>query len=105
VRDLEQTESQRAGEAGFYFWTFLLFVSFSSQSLLNSTTQLLARDRRAVAHGAQLGSGDLGGRSVYFRSTRKEQCYGLKCYRTNFHVFGIPKTWKWAAWFSNRKLS
>jgi hypothetical protein len=34
----------------------LLFVLFISQALLNSTPQLLARDRRAVA---QLGPGDL----------------------------------------------
>jgi hypothetical protein len=33
-----------------------LFVSFIAQALLNSTPQLLARDRRAVA---QLGPGDL----------------------------------------------
>jgi hypothetical protein len=31
----------------------------SAQALLNSTPQLLARDRRTVAQGAQLGSGDL----------------------------------------------
>jgi hypothetical protein len=30
-----------------------------AQALLNSTPQLLARDRRAVAQGAQLGPGDL----------------------------------------------
>jgi len=30
-----------------------------SQALLNSTPQLLARDRRAVAQGAQPGPGDL----------------------------------------------
>ena len=44
--------------------TFLLldfafcFVHLA-QALLNSTPQLLARDRRAVAQGAQLGPGDL----------------------------------------------
>jgi hypothetical protein len=44
----------------FYFWTFLLFVSFiPHRHFLNSTPQLLARDRRAVAQGAQLGLGDL----------------------------------------------
>jgi hypothetical protein len=37
----------------------LLFVLFISQALLNSTPQLLARDRRAVAQSAQLGPGDL----------------------------------------------
>jgi Pyridine nucleotide-disulphide oxidoreductase, dimerisation domain len=31
----------------------------SAQALLNSTPQLLARDRRAVAQGAQFGPGDL----------------------------------------------
>ena len=31
-----------------------------AQALLNSTPQLLARDRRTVAQGAQLGPGDLG---------------------------------------------
>ena len=31
-----------------------------TEALLNSTPQLLARDRRAVAQGAQLGPGDLG---------------------------------------------
>ena len=30
-----------------------------AQALLNSTPQLLARERRAVAQGAQFGSGDL----------------------------------------------
>jgi hypothetical protein len=33
----------------------LLFVSFIPHALLNSTPQLLARDRRAVAQSAQLG--------------------------------------------------
>jgi hypothetical protein len=38
----------------------LLFVFVHpAQTLLNSTPQLLARDRRAVAQGAQLGPGDL----------------------------------------------
>jgi hypothetical protein len=37
----------------------LLFVSFIPQALLNSTLQLLARERRAVAQGAELGPGDL----------------------------------------------
>jgi hypothetical protein len=44
--------------------TFTLdFLAFCfvhpAQALLNSTPQLLARDRRAVAQGAQLGPGDL----------------------------------------------
>jgi len=30
-----------------------------AQALLNSTPQLLARDRRAAAQGAELGPGDL----------------------------------------------
>jgi len=34
-----------------------------ARALLNSTPQLLARDRRAVAQGAQLGPGDLRVRS------------------------------------------
>jgi hypothetical protein len=41
----------------------LEFLAFSfvhpAQALLNSTPQLLARERRAVAQGAQLGPGDL----------------------------------------------
>jgi len=32
---------------------------YPAQALLNSTPQFLARDRRAVAQGAQLGPGDL----------------------------------------------
>jgi hypothetical protein len=37
----------------------ILFLFHPAQALLNSTPQLLARDRRAVAQGAQLGPGDL----------------------------------------------
>ena len=42
----------------------------SAQVLLNSTPKLLARDRRAVAQGAQLGSGDLRMQSRPGRSRR-----------------------------------
>jgi hypothetical protein len=39
---------------------FLVFCFvYPAQALLNSTPQLLARDRRVVAQGAQLGPGDL----------------------------------------------
>jgi hypothetical protein len=37
----------------------LLLFRSSRKALLNSTPQLLARDRGAVAQGAQLGPGDL----------------------------------------------
>jgi hypothetical protein len=46
--------------ADFYFWAFLLFCFVHpAQVLLNATSQLLARDRRAVAQSAELGPGDL----------------------------------------------
>ena len=38
---------------------FLAFFVQFAQALLNSTPQLLARDRGAVAQGTQLGPGDL----------------------------------------------
>lgn len=44
---------------GFYFRLSCFCFVQPAQALLNSTPQLLARDRRAAAQGAQLGPGDL----------------------------------------------
>ena len=58
-----------------------------AQALLNSTPQLLARERRAVAQGAQLGPGDLrvdaaaqtavgAGDDVFSADDVDEDCFG-----------------------------
>ncbi|OFW15600.1 MAG: hypothetical protein A3H27_00135 [Acidobacteria bacterium RIFCSPLOWO2_02_FULL_59_13] len=45
---------------GLLFLDFLaFFFVHPAQALLHSTPQLLARDHRAVAQGAELGIGDL----------------------------------------------
>jgi hypothetical protein len=49
----------RGGKVGLDFQTFFFCFVHPVHALLNSTPQLLARDRRAVAQGAELGPGDL----------------------------------------------
>jgi hypothetical protein len=57
---VEASEQREKSRIRLLLLDFLAFCFVpSAQALLNSTPQLLARDRRAVAQGAQLGPGDL----------------------------------------------
>jgi hypothetical protein len=55
----KRSEARRKSRVRVLLRGFLAFsFVYPAQALLNSTTQFLARDRRAVAQGTQLGPGD-----------------------------------------------